>query len=194
MRIVLLLACVISGFLAPPLAAQDADPMLESLAWILGDWNRIGLPDGQSGYERWHVADHGYSGVGARLKGTQVVFMEKLRIEADNDGVFYVADVPGNSSPVRFRLVEQTEASAVFENPTHDFPKRISYRMTDGRLEARVSGGGREAAFLFERASDGGKTPLPESIDTKPAMRNMINWFGIPASDLNRAVASTPSY
>jgi hypothetical protein len=38
-------------------------------------------------------------------------------------------------------MVELGDSRAVFENPEHDFPKRIIYRLTpDGSLNARVEG------------------------------------------------------
>ncbi len=157
MRTILLSACLaagMTGFFAPPArAAEGVAPELESLAWLLGRWNRTGLPEGQEGYEHWRIEGKGYAGIGARLRNGQVAFEERLWIKADGGEVFYVAEVHGNPAPVRFRLVERAERSAVFENPEHDFPKRISYRLTGDHLEARISGDGREITFGFERES-----------------------------------------
>lgn len=189
MRTILLLACTVAGLFGMPAAAEDdVGPRLEPLAWLVGQWNRTGLPDGQSGYERWQSDGAGYSGVGVRLRGAQVAFEERLRIEADDGGVFYIAAVPGNPAPVRFRLTEQTQNAVAFENPNHDFPKRIAYRVDGDRLEALISADGREIRFGFERAADRDVHPTPTPTDTRPAMRHMINWFEIPATDFDRAL------
>ena len=67
---------------------------------------------------------------------------EYLRIVERPDGVFYIAH-PGARSPgTEFKLTRSAEGEAVFENPQHDFPKRISYRRAaDGTLTAAVDGG-----------------------------------------------------
>jgi len=189
MRTISLFACIVAGCLSLPVRAAEAvAPGLESLAWLVGHWKRTDLPDRRSGYEHWQADRLGYSGTGATLQGAEIVFEEKLRIESDNDGVFYVAKVPGNAAPVRFRLVEQTEKSAAFEDLEHDFPQRISYRVEGNRLESRISGNGREIAFRFERSPPSVIGSALKPTPTRPAMHNMINWFEIPVADFDRAM------
>lgn len=155
MRTFLLLVCFIMvGIVQPVGASESVHPNLQPLTWMLGSWQRVGLPEGTSGYERWHMDGGAFVGVGTKLKDQRVVFEEKLRLETDNGDVFYVADVAENAKPVRFRLVTQTEHSAIFENPEHDFPKRIAYRLDGDRLEVVTSGDGREIVFRFKRSSD----------------------------------------
>jgi len=63
---------------------------------------------------------------------------EFLRIADTADGVVYFAS-PGGREATPFRLAEAADRSVVFENPEHDFPQRILYRLgTDGVLHARV--------------------------------------------------------
>jgi hypothetical protein len=53
-----------------------------------------------------------------------------------------------------FTLTKIDADSAVFENPSHDFPKMIRYtRQPDGSLEAVVSGeaGQKPLTFVFKR-------------------------------------------
>jgi hypothetical protein len=69
------------------------------------------------------------------------VAFEFLRLEARPDGVYYVAQ-PGGKPPVAFKWDGKSETEVVFENPQHDFPKRIIYsRNADGSVKARVDGG-----------------------------------------------------
>jgi hypothetical protein len=42
--------------------------------------------------------------------------------------------------------------SFVCENPEHDFPKKIDYTLSDGKMTARISGNGRSFDFIFSRS------------------------------------------
>jgi hypothetical protein len=70
-----------------------------------------------------------------------MVAFECLRIEARQNGIFYVAQ-PNGRPPTSFRLTMIDDSTAVFENPDHDFPKRITYaRSGADALTAKVDGG-----------------------------------------------------
>ncbi|KRG43378.1 hypothetical protein ARC20_10055 [Stenotrophomonas panacihumi] len=154
MRTFLCLALLFLGGVMPLAQAAEAVPArLQSLAWLLGSWEREGLREGSSGVETWQVVGDAFVGSGKRLKGTTVAFEEKLRLEANGTDVFYVADVAENPQSVRFRMVEQAGTSAVFENPAHDFPKRIAYRLEGDQLVVVTSGDGREVTFRFKRVA-----------------------------------------
>lgn len=133
-------------------AEQVADTPIVAFHWLLGQWKRVDLPAGRSGDEQWRVQDAALIGVGSSYRDGVLRFREQLRIVAEGDNVFYVADVPGNPAPVKFRLVARDGESVVFENLQHDYPQRIAYRRDGSRLMATTSGTGREENFLFERA------------------------------------------
>ena len=83
-------------------------------------------------------------GMGRTVVRGKTVETESLRIEETSTGVDYVAR-PAGASETRFKLVRASEREAVFENPAHDFPKRILYRLeADGALSARIEGDGTE--------------------------------------------------
>lgn len=152
MRAFVLVACLAAlGAIGSGRAAEPLDPRLRPLAWLAGEWLRTDLPAGTTGVERWQVEGRELVGAGIRRKGAQVLFQEGLRLQADARGVVYVAEVAGNAAPVPFRLTSQGPGTAVFENPAHDFPKKIVYRLEGDRLEVRTSGAGREAVFRFAR-------------------------------------------
>ena len=59
--------------------------------------------------------------------------------------IVYLASPGGRSPSTPFRLVRSTPGpmhEAVFENPDHDFPNRIIYRLSEeeGVLTARIEG------------------------------------------------------
>ena len=78
---------------------------------------------------------------------------EYLRIVERDGGLVYIAQ-PGGRPPTEFTLVELTKSRAVFENPRHDYPKRIAYELSaDGRLSATIGflKGGSPQRFEFKR-------------------------------------------
>ena len=72
-----------------------------------------------------------------RTVGPRGASWEHLRIAEDEDGVVYWAS-PSGAKPTPFRLVELEENRAVFSNPEHDFPQRLTYTRTDEQLVAKV--------------------------------------------------------
>jgi hypothetical protein len=110
------------------------------LGWISGAW--VQRTEKTSVEEHWtHAAGGTMFGVSRTVAGGKTVAFEFLRIEERADGIYYVAQ-PGGRAATNFKLTQLDERKAVFENPTHDFPKRILYwRNPDGSLTARIDGG-----------------------------------------------------
>lgn len=87
----------------------------------------------------------------------QMVFFELLTIELRGDQLVYIAQ-PRGGKPTEFAMTthafESGGTSVTFENPKHDFPKRIRYsRNAKGELSARVDGGtdeGKHLDFLWQ--------------------------------------------
>jgi len=141
---------------ATPAAPQDD---LEGLAWLEGEWQRE-TRRGLS-IERWsRLPDGGLVGESVVIPADggaefQVEALLLVRMGAD---IFYVARPRQNELPIGFRLVAQTDTEAVFENPTHDFPQRITYQRTaPDAFTATIVGPGddgepQEITFHFTRA------------------------------------------
>ena len=72
------------------------------------------------------------------IKKGEISNTEKLKIHSDGDKVFYVADVAHNSQPVSFEMTYSDDSKFVFENPLHDFPKKITYERKDNALLATI--------------------------------------------------------
>lgn len=146
LMISLLLVCAGSA------GGQD-NKKLQQLSWMLGDWQRTGLPEGRTGYERWRVDGHALAGVGVSKRDGQVLFEERLRLVEQDGAIYYIADVAENPQPVRFKLVSSSDKKAAFANPEHDFPKRIVYRLQGDHLEVSTSGDGKEIVFHFRKST-----------------------------------------
>ena len=125
---------------APALAgAQGAGDALGRLAWLSGGW--VSEADGRWTEEQWSEPRGGLMlGLGRSGKGDRATGFEFMRIAIDADGKIVFWGSPGGRSAVPFRLVEEVVGGATFANPSHDFPKRISYRRDGDRLIATVSG------------------------------------------------------
>ena len=81
-------------------------------------------------------------GMGRTVAGEKMVEFEYLRIEQRADGIYYVAHPKARCPGTDFKLTRASATEAVFENPQHDFPKRITDRKTgDDSLTATVDGG-----------------------------------------------------
>jgi hypothetical protein len=130
--------------------AQSTTTDISVLAWLAGGWQ---LNSGEIRVEEhWTRAAGGTMiGMGRTTGGGKTRSFEYLRIEARADGIYYVAQ-PNGRPPTDFKAVEVSASRAVFANPKHDFPKRITYRKNaDGSMTARVEGdaGGKEQAEEF---------------------------------------------
>ncbi|WP_127128496.1 DUF6265 family protein [Pseudoflavitalea rhizosphaerae] len=143
----------IAGYLITEAQTVTASPEnIKKLDWLTGTWNRLDMKPNRSGSERWEkISPTEWQGWGVSMKGKDTSFVEKLRIIAKDNLIFYVADVKGNKDVVYFQFVSLSEDHFVCENPSHDFPKRIEYKLRGNQLQASISGDGRTIPFLFER-------------------------------------------
>lgn len=129
-------------------------PGIADVSWIAGDWQTA--PGGRMQIEEhWTTAAGGsMMGMSRTVAGEKMVEFEYLRIEQRPDGVYYVAHPKARCPSTDFKLTKVSATEAVFENPQHDFPKRITYRKTgDDSLTATIDGGeGTKArSFAFQR-------------------------------------------
>jgi Domain of unknown function (DUF6265) len=123
---------------------------LADLGWLAGDWQTA--PGGRAQIEEhWTKAAGGSMiGMGRTIAGEKTWEFEYLRIEQRADGIYYVAHPKGQCPGTDFKLTRASATQAVFENPQHDFPKRIIYRKTgDDTLAASIDGGEGSKAMSF---------------------------------------------
>ena len=115
------------------LAARPAAP---DLAWMAGDWVSCGPREIVE--ERWLGPARGGL-VGVNLTRTpRGRSFEFLRVDQGARGFAYIAS-PGGRPPVEFTLMEARPGYARFENPEHDFPRRIVYRREGAALLAAAT-------------------------------------------------------
>lgn len=124
----------------PASTAPDPDDPLASLAWLAGTWVSDD-PEGPHTVEHWLTPEGGSMlGVNRTAHGGRTVMFEYLRIEAQPEGIAYLASPGGKNPPTRFAAADSGPGFVAFENPEHDFPQRIEYRREGDRLRMRISG------------------------------------------------------
>jgi hypothetical protein len=122
------------------LAAQET-PKIEDLGWMAGHW--LGTSEGVEFEEVWLApAGRLMLGMHREVAASKPTWFEFIRIEERADGIFYVA-MPGGNPPTDFKMKSVTATRVEFENPKHDFPQRIVYRLDGSQLCAEVSGPGK---------------------------------------------------
>lgn len=147
-------AFAVAAFLAAsaPLRA-DAPVDIEALSWLAGCWS---MPH-ENGFtqEFWlPPAGGAMLGIGRTIRAGRMAEHEFLAIREVDGRLAYVARPSGQPQTV-FPLVRQTAMELVFENPAHDFPRRIIYRRTPDGIAARIEGSAngktRAVDFPFRR-------------------------------------------
>lgn len=132
---------------------------LEALDWLTGCWQ--GGDTDRVVEEQWMGPRGGtLLGMSRTVTGGRTAEYEFLQIRQQDDGLFYIAR-PSGQAETSFKLVSdatQLAREAVFENPQHDFPQRIIYRLQpDGALLARIEGAKEGvvpgAEFLMKRVA-----------------------------------------
>jgi hypothetical protein len=152
MRCLLVLSLAVLAFTSSLAQSYTSDD-LNKFAWLKGTWTRVNSKAGRTETEQWSPSlNGGWSATSVTIEHGDTVFIEKVEILVQSNQLYYVADVPENSNPVYFKIIELTEAGFVCENNSHDFPKKIQYRLEGkDRLNAQISGNGKIIEYLFQR-------------------------------------------
>jgi len=145
-----LLLCLSSVSRSSSQAQTTEARTISGLSWISGDWQSPG--SGRSQVEEHWTKPAGASmmGMSRTVVGEKTAEFEYLRIEQRMDGIYYVAHPKAQCPGTDFRLTRSSASEAVFENPQHDFPKRIIYRKSgDDSLTASIDGGEGTKSMAF---------------------------------------------
>lgn len=115
---------------------------LQPLSWLIGTWETI--EGNQKTIEQWEQKnDTLFAGKGYMVQGIDTMYMEMLEIRAIGGEILYCPTVSNqnNGQTIIFKLTTSTDTTLVFENPTHDYPQKISYtKHSDQKLTAEISG------------------------------------------------------
>jgi hypothetical protein len=138
--------CLVVAALAAtaPATAQQPGRPLAAVAFMAGCWRGDAGTD-KTIEEHWTAADSDLMLATTRYLDDntgRTRAWELSRIVADSSGIALLP-APNGVQAGRFRMAAMTTAGeARFEDPGHDFPRRIIYRRVDARtLLVRVDGG-----------------------------------------------------
>ncbi len=126
----------------PTVSFAQSCNSIQSIDWLLGYWI---ADDGKSiTIEHWEKVGLGsFKGYGeSRDKfSNERKTGESLRLVEMANDVFYIAKPEQNDFPVAFKLTQCSRKTAVFENSTHDFPKKLEYQLgLNYKMMVTVSG------------------------------------------------------
>ncbi len=134
LRVICTVAFVVSGNLVD----AQTRPQAADLAFLTGCW--VFERGERTVEEHWlRPAGGSLMGVSRTVAGGKTTEFEFLQIRDTADGMAYIAK-PSGQAEASFKLVTRSTDSVAFENPTHDFPQRISYQRSGDTLTARVEG------------------------------------------------------
>lgn len=147
-RALAVLCC--SSLLLPLFALEPQGDRIMLLSWLAGCWQS---PQTDRRVEElWMRPDGGTMlGMSRTVVGGKTSEFEFMQIRQEEGKLVFTAK-PSGQAEDSFTSIKLTSSEVVFENPQHDFPQRIIYRLNaDGSLSARIEGtkGGETRAVDF---------------------------------------------
>ena len=142
-----------------PVSVAQAPAAIDRVAWLAGCWAAQDAEPGS--VEHWLAPAAGTMfGVSRTVRGGRLALFEFMTIRTASDGQLVFVAQPGGSPPTEFPAKSLGTTEVTFENSSHDFPNRVTYRLTGpgsmlGRIEGTLDGVARAIDFRFER------TPCP---------------------------------
>lgn len=121
------------------LTALTGKQSVRQFQWLQGKWKQPNTDR----YEEWNIANDSLANGMAYILSDdgEAVPDEIIQIRYRNGQFYYVTIVKKQNAelPVEFKIVSSNSGSLVAENPTHDFPQRIVYKLKkNGSLLAYI--------------------------------------------------------
>ncbi len=134
---------ITASFFLLSAAAQKA--IVIPIEKLTGKWLSEKNADGTVMGEVWQKKNsNSMIGKSFMIKNGDTTILETVDLVKDGNNIFYtpVAYGQNDDRPVQFKLTSITETAYIFENPQHDFPKRIVYDFTTSEtLHAYIDDG-----------------------------------------------------
>ena len=152
--LIFVLIILLSAFIQP----ADNKKIFKQLCTLEGSWI-MKTSKGFVGEEWGKVSDKHLQNRGFIIKGVDTIVTETVALQHRENGIFYTSTVNGqnNQQPVSFTLTSANKGVFIFENPTHDYPERITYQLVSrDSLYAWIDGGKdqpeNKTSFSYARA------------------------------------------
>ena len=137
-------------------AGSGSDTSVSGLTWLAGCWASVAGEPGTG--EVWTLPAGGTMlGVSRTVKDGKTVEYEFMQIREISPGQLAFVANPSGQAQAAFPLVRSGPGELVFEDPAHDFPQRVIYRLVapdqlHARIEGVLKGEDRGVDFHMKRA------------------------------------------
>jgi hypothetical protein len=116
---------------------------LEKANWMLGEWEKTdSLGTLREIWER--LDDSTFVGLSFYIQNKKdTLHNEQMELMQNGDHLIYNATIKGenNDSPIPFQMTKDEDSLLVFENPKHEYPQKIQYKLIKNRsIVATISG------------------------------------------------------
>ncbi len=116
---------------------------LQKAKWLLGDWEKTDSLGTLK--EIWVIKDDStFVGQSYYIQNKKdTLHNEQIELIQDGEHLIYSATVKGenNDTAIPFQMTKDEDSLLVFENPKHDYPQKIKYKLfKNNSLVATVSG------------------------------------------------------
>jgi Domain of unknown function (DUF6265) len=148
-------AIIITLSLSAFIISEDSKTF-KKLYTLVGTW-RMNTKRGAV-CEEWKRVNKNYlQSKGYMIRGKDTILSEKIALTNTREGIFYTSTVEDQNGkqPIAFKMTGSENNTFVFENPQHDFPRRIVYKLiTADSLHAYIDDGtetGKRQNFYYKR-------------------------------------------
>ena len=158
MNLTVVIAIAISTAMPADDPARTLQPRdsITKLKWLAGCWE---LKAGARLVEEQWTSPRGGLMLGSSrsVRNDSLIEFEQVRIEQRGQALVYVAS-PSRQATGEFTATSSGDSEVVFENPAHDFPKKIFYRRQAGDslvagIEGPRAGTTRTIIYPYKRVS-----------------------------------------
>ena len=138
--------------------------LISDLAWLSGCWAASDQEAGSG--EQWMPPAGGTMlGVNRTVRDSKTVAFEFMRIVEQVDGGLEFIASPSGQDTTSFLMISVSDREVIFENPDHDFPQRIIYRLLSdedllGHIEGTINGEERAIDFPMKRTECRSDRPI----------------------------------
>jgi hypothetical protein len=110
-------------------------------------------------YEEWKAGNaNNMHGRSYKVNGSDTITLETVQLLEQENKLYYIPTVNGqnNNQPVRFNLTSNADRTFIFENPAHDFPQRIIYKLIHADsmvawIDGNINGKRKSVEFGYKR-------------------------------------------
>ncbi len=100
---------------------------LQKVEFLIGNWKI----EGKESYESWKKESNKLVGEVFKIKNSKKVLSETIEIKIVENQIIYAPTVfdQNEGKAIPFKLILPENNLFSFENPEHDFPKKIQYKI-----------------------------------------------------------------